>query len=163
MRANWLKSEDKNMNFHKCTSQQRRMNTIKNLECGDGRVIEEQEEMAMVARNFFEDLFTTREGTNDMNYIILGVVRIVTKESNIELIAPFTEEGFGALKDMRPTKASRIDGFPVIFFQKFWHIVGNEVLFYLDILNNGTSLELVNVTNIVIILKIPNLTSMANF
>lgn len=61
-------------------------------------------------------------------------------------------------------KALGIDGFRTLFFQKYWYIIGKESsLYYLDVLNNDASLESMNVTNIVLIPKIPNPNSMDNF
>ncbi|KAA3467671.1 reverse transcriptase [Gossypium australe] len=46
------------------------------------------------------------------------------------------EEIHQALKGMGPTKVLGWDGFPALFFQKYWHIVGKEVEdFCLETLN----------------------------
>lgn len=43
------------------------------------------------------------------------------------------------------TKASRIDGFPDVFYQKMWHIIETDVTaFSLEILNEGRSLDCIN-------------------
>ncbi|KAA3475195.1 reverse transcriptase [Gossypium australe] len=69
-----------------------------------------------------------------------------------------------ALKGMRPTMAPGPDGFPAMFFQKYWHIVGKEVLrYYLGVLNKGLEVDSANTTNIVLIPKIPKPTSLVNF
>ena len=59
------------------------------------------------------------------------------------LIAKYKEEEIiEALNNIGPTKASGPDGFPAIFFQKFWHIVGREVTnFCLEILNKCKSVK----------------------
>lgn len=102
--------------------------------------------METIAKDFFEELFTTKGRDNEMSSIQSGVNKCITK--NTKLTAPYTEEEvFGALKDMGPTKAPSINGFPTIFFQKYWHIVINDVcLFCLGALNNGMNLETMNVT-----------------
>ncbi|MBA0781586.1 hypothetical protein Gotri_002496 [Gossypium trilobum] len=64
------------------------------------------------------------------------------------------EEIGSALKEMGVTKASRVDGLSAIFYQKFWHIIGQDVgMFCLNILNRGTSLEALNLTRIILISK----------
>lgn len=49
---------------------------------------------------------------------------MIFANDNQLLLACFTEEKvLSALKSMRLTKAAGFDGFPVIFFQKYWKIV----------------------------------------
>lgn len=63
---------------------------------------------------------------------------------------------------MKPRKAPVIDGFPTMFHLKFWHIVGNDVIFfYLDVMNKGTNN--LNATNIILILETLNPSKMVNF
>lgn len=58
---------------------------------------------------------------------------------NNELSKEFTrEENYHALNQMHPTKASRPDGMPPIFFQKYWSIVENSIVeTVLHTLNSG--------------------------
>lgn len=71
------------------------------------------------------------------------------------LRSKFTIEEIGvAVKNMHPTKVSEEDGMPDLFYQQFWHIIGNDVSYFcLDVLNNGKSLSKINQTNIVLIPK----------
>ncbi|KAA3462420.1 reverse transcriptase [Gossypium australe] len=49
----------------------------------------------------------------------------ISQESNEDLLSPFREdEVWAALKGTGPTKAPGLDGFPTLFFQQYWHIVG---------------------------------------
>ncbi|KAA3466282.1 reverse transcriptase [Gossypium australe] len=84
---------------------------------------------------------------------------------NQSLIATNTKEEIEeALKGMGPTKALDPDGFPAIFYQKYWSIIGNDTShFCLDILNNGRSLEEINRTQLVLIPKIANPLNLKNF
>ena len=51
-----------------------------------------------------------------------------------------------------------------IFYQNFWHIVGDDVVFaLLDFLNNGNMLLEINHTNIVLIPKVKVLEKMFDF
>lgn len=76
-------------------------------------------------------------------------------------MAPFTrQEVEKAISQMFPTKAPRFDGSPALFYQKYWKIVGaNTIDNCLDILNNGGEINSWNYTNIVLIPKINNSTT----
>ncbi|KAA3480918.1 reverse transcriptase [Gossypium australe] len=65
---------------------------------------------------------------------------------------------------MGPIKAAGCDGFPSLFFQRFWHIIGQEVgNFYLEILNKGGPVDGVNLTTIVLIPKVASPIKLKNF
>ncbi|KAA3462404.1 reverse transcriptase [Gossypium australe] len=90
----------------------------------DEEHVNDKEGMATIAKNYFQDLFTSR-GISNTELILDGVERCITEAINVQLTAEYTvEEICTALKAMGPTKAPGDDGFPAIFFQKCWHIVG---------------------------------------
>lgn len=52
----------------------------------------------------------------------------VTQEMNDSLCSPFAREEIEkALAQMNPHKASVPEGFNVLFFQKYWTVIGDEV------------------------------------
>ena len=65
---------------------------------------------------------------------------------------------------MGPTKTPGPDDMNALFYQKFWHIVGDSVvLAVLDFLNNGNMLLDINHTNIVLTPKVKNPERMFEF
>ncbi|KAA3485420.1 Pleiotropic drug resistance protein 4 [Gossypium australe] len=84
------------------------------------------------------ELFEAKERGNCEN-ILTDIEQCITDEDNHRLTAQYTQvEIWEALQSMSATKAPGEDGFPTIFFQKFWHIIGVEVSnFCLQHLNGG--------------------------
>lgn len=71
---------------------------------------------------------------------------------------------FFVVKEMSPTKASGEDGYPAFFFQQYWYIAGGELVeFCFNVLNQGMSIDSCNHTNIVLIPKIPNPSTVDHF
>ena len=65
---------------------------------------------------------------------------------------------------MHPSKTPRLDGMSHFFFQKFWHIVGQDVTTtVLSILNFGHMLQKMNYTHIVLIPKNNDLKHMNDY
>lgn len=57
--------------------------------------------------------------------------------------------------NMGPTKVPTPDGFHVLFYQRYWSLVGRQVIvLYPSVLNRKISIGLLNKTNIVLIPKI---------
>ncbi|KAA3454784.1 reverse transcriptase [Gossypium australe] len=130
-RVNWLKLGDRNTAFfHSMATQRRRKNIIQKLQINDGKETEDQQEMAESARAYFQDLFKAKR-SDDSEHLLNGVEKSISEEDNRYLMKPYTqEEIWNALTSMGATKAPGEDSFPTIFFQKLWHIVGEEVSTY---------------------------------
>ncbi|KAA3468179.1 reverse transcriptase [Gossypium australe] len=164
-RVNWLKYGDKDTAFfHKSATTRRRVNSITQLVTDDGKEVVEEIELQEAAKSYFEKLFSS-EGMTDPKKILEEVESSITPEMNEVLNSPYTtEEILRALKGMGPLKAPGLDGFPALFFQKHWHIVGKEVIeFSLGVLNEGKRVDSANLTDIVLIPKINHPTTLVNF
>lgn len=113
--------------------------------------------METMPREFFKNLFQSNS-PNDPSHIL-------SDEINLNLLAPYTiEEVLSSIKDMGPTKASRVDGFSTLIFQKYQSIVGRDVTnFYLKALNKGTTLDDINFTNIMLIPKTTQPSNLKDF
>ena len=126
--------------------------------------MEELEVVVAVASDYFENLF--QAGVCDrLEECLDAVPQMVTEEMQEAFSGEFTaEEVRVALFQMGPTKALGPDGMNALFFQKLWHIVGEDVVMtILDFLNNGHVLPEINHINIVLIPKVKNLEKMSNF
>ena len=88
--------------------------------------------------------------TNDMK-------EILTMEYSVDEIK-------AALFQMGPTKAPGPDGMNALFYQKFWNIVGDDVVVaVLDFLNSGNMDPAVNYTHIILIPKIKSPEKMSDY
>ena len=119
--------------------------------------MEELEELVEVALDYFDTLFHARTG-DQMEECLDVVPNMVTEEMYEVFSGEFTvDEVKVALFQMGPTKAPGPNDMNAIFYQKFWYIVGDDVVIaVLDFLNNGNMLLEINHTNIVIIPKVKN-------
>ncbi|KAA3486629.1 reverse transcriptase [Gossypium australe] len=127
---------------------------IKRLENEAGNLVTDTDAIHNLATEYFKELFSSKKVSN-CDRLIESYLPCITDEHNNMLMAAFREEGVvEAIKSIVPPKASGKEGFPVIFYQKYWHIVGENVTRYcLDILNGRGNIEEINKTSIVLIPK----------
>ena len=77
--------------------------------------------------NQYQQLFMSSAGTN-MDEVLACVQNKVSQSINDNLAVPFTgDEVWRALKDMGDLKAPGSDGITVIFYKRFWNLVGDKV------------------------------------
>ncbi|KAH1032210.1 hypothetical protein J1N35_044384 [Gossypium stocksii] len=131
-RTNWLQIGDKNTTFfHRSASYRKKKNMVKGLENEPRNLVTEFDEISKMAIDYFKDLFSSKEVDN-YDRLLASILPCIIDELNRELIAEFkVEEVVVAMKSISPLIASGKDVFPVIFYQKYWHVVGDEVTRYL--------------------------------
>uniref|UniRef100_A0A2N9G161 Reverse transcriptase domain-containing protein n=1 Tax=Fagus sylvatica TaxID=28930 RepID=A0A2N9G161_FAGSY len=138
-RTSWLKEGDRNTKyFHSRASHRRRRNSLLFLRLENGNIVTNEEQIATQFVNYYQELFTAvpLEGIDG---VLVGIQPRVTAEMNRSLTCNFTElEVLTALKQMAPLKAPGPDGMPPIFYQSYWHVVGEDVIAaVLSCLNSG--------------------------
>ena len=140
------------------------MNYIQRLKHAENNLVDDIDDMAGVATSYFQDIL--KAGTYTQMEECLNVVpHKVTEEMHQILTSDYNaEEVKAALFQMGPTKVPRPDGMNTLFYQKFWHIFGdNVVVAVLDFLNSGNMVPEINCTHIVLIPKVKYLEKMADF
>ncbi|XP_075507434.1 uncharacterized protein LOC142544260 [Primulina tabacum] len=124
----WLKDGDKNTRFfHTSASARKKTNKLNRLKDANGHWQEEQSKICEVAHDYFQNLFSADANSP---YEVLDEVRpCVTDSQNEKLVMSFTTEEFKeAVFDMKPDKSPGPDGFNPAFFQRFWALIGTEVV-----------------------------------
>ena len=125
---------------------------------------EDIEEVAGDVVEYFNNMFSTGSCTR-IEECLEAIQQKLSIEMQQTLSSEYTaDEIKAALFQMGPTKALGPDGMNAIFYQKFWHIVGDNVVSaVLEFLNTGYMPPALNHTFIVLIPKIKNLVKVSNF
>lgn len=81
-----------------------------------------------VAVDYFRDLFMS-SNPHDLETIFQGFQARVTSDMNARLIAPISDEEIKrAAFSVKSSSAPGEDGLTGLFYQKYWHIVGQAVI-----------------------------------
>ena len=153
--STWLAKGDRNTKiFHAQAAERKKRNTLKKLKVeGCGEVVGNH--LKTFITNQYQELFMSTTGTH-VEEVLECVPTRVTQQMNENLGVAFTqEEVWEALKEMGELKAPGADGMPVLFYKKFWSMVGEKVKEeVLAVLNGEDMPEGWNETVIVLIPKI---------
>lgn len=155
-RALWLAEGDKNTSyFHKKANARWWRNNIKGLEDSNGVWQTSDEHLEQICVDFYSNLFSS-QGSVEVENFLEGMEAKITQSMNEDLLADFTpEEVKVALNQIHPMKAPGPDGIPALFFQKYWGIVGSDVVAeVLDILKSGLMPAHLNHTHLALIPKV---------
>lgn len=153
-KIHWIKEGDQNTKFfHSMATTRRKKNKIEKIKDCDGTWYHNGSGLEQLIVNYYSDLFSGH-GNDDV-----GVCDLITKgisdEQNVQLTSPFLEaEIKEALDSMHSNKAPGVDGMNPAFFQRFWDIMGADVVKEcLQILNSAVMPPELNCINIVLIPK----------
>lgn len=137
---------------------------IRGVQKESGAWVCEHEEITGEAVEYFSNLFTTMS-PHSIDVALAGMDTRVYEEMNQGLSKDFDhEEVKRAVFQMNPSKAPGPDGMNANFFQKHWHIVGNNVASYvIDVIKGAKETTEINTMHIVLIPKVKIPVSMAEF
>uniref|UniRef100_A0A2N9GDB5 Reverse transcriptase domain-containing protein n=1 Tax=Fagus sylvatica TaxID=28930 RepID=A0A2N9GDB5_FAGSY len=157
-RVEWLKAGDKNTRYFHCRATQRqRRNYISRLRNSAGQWTTDYSQVPHLFLDHYNSLFQTVT-PDQVEHVVEDIQRVVTAEMNCQLVKEFTSaEVEVALKQMAPLKAPGPDGLPPLFYQQYWHLIGQDVSSaVLTCLNSGKILKAINHTYITLIPKVQN-------
>jgi hypothetical protein len=85
-RVQWLAEGDKNTRFfHLRASQRKKKNQIQSLKRPDGVITEDEQEMADLTREFYNNLYLS-EGISDLDEVIQVILTKITESMNEALL-----------------------------------------------------------------------------
>lgn len=105
------------------------------------------------------------QGTSNVDNARLGISECVFVEMNVALDRPFTvEDIYKVLQSMEPLKELRVDSIGVIFYQRFWHVIGGDMAWFcVQILQGDIPVHSINHMHIMLISKVKNPRIMVEF
>lgn len=111
--------------------------------------------------DYFSELFSSSRPEITVDEVAF-IKKRVTMDMVTQMTRPFhRSEIEEALAEMHPGKSPGPDGFPALFYKKYWDLVGDDVCgLVLDFLNHGRMSENLNYTYVVLIPKVKNPTKM---
>ena len=123
-------------------------------------------EIERIVSGYFGDIFSSaRPCSQRIELVSAGVQPRISEAVNAELERPFEPgEVKNVLFSMDAIKAPGSDGFPAIFYQRYWDIVGESVLkTCLGILNDGDEVATINDTVVPLIPKVEDPRRVSDF
>jgi hypothetical protein len=157
--------EDRNTQFfHAWGNQRRRSNFIGSIRDLAGNLWKRLEEVGSAFTQYFQSLFETK-GDVGIEECTSAVQARVKPEMNAMLSRAFSHEEITmALSQMHPLKSPSPNGFGVNFYQHHWEAIGTKVReAILDFFKGGSFNSSINDTFIVLIPKVANAVTVADF
>ena len=160
-KCHWLVGGDSNSRFfHAMASARKQTNRIECIQDGTGTWVTKQQDLCIVARDYFTSVFEADPIAQELNLSFIHPT--IPSEENNSLLAPFSMDEFRvAVFKMHLDKSPGPDGFNPAFYKKLWTLVGEDVFNqcskWLQELQFPSAL---NRTNILLIPKCSHPTSM---
>lgn len=152
--------------FHANATARAQVNQVDALQNMHGTVHRDRGAMENVVLQYFADMFSSTQ-PNDvlMGEALNAIEPRVSAEENHRLTLHFSaKEVTDALSSMSPLKSPGPDGFPTLFYKRFWNIIGPNVISgVLDFLNTKSLPLPLNFTFILLIPKVKNPSKMIDF
>ena len=164
-RTIWLREGDRNTKFfHAKIKQRRARNRITKLMDSLGNWVESEEGIEALASEYFANLFAT-SNPSDCEEAFRFTTAKVTQEMNMRLIRePSEVEIKEAVFAIHPEKAQGPDGMTSLFYQRFWKLIGPDIVRMVkNFFSSGELDEQLNQTNICLIQKTERPKSMKEF
>ncbi|XP_062089022.1 uncharacterized protein LOC133795584 [Humulus lupulus] len=124
----WLREGDHNSRyFHAAARTRKRTNNIHSLYNESNQLIEWNNGLQELMVEYFQTLFKSTVPCWDP--VVSCITRAITPDQNLALLSPIGEEEVNAaIFQMHPDKSPGPDGMSPGFYQKYWHIVGSDVV-----------------------------------
>ncbi|KAL8143578.1 hypothetical protein V2J09_016610 [Rumex salicifolius] len=167
-RANFLIEGDRNtIYYHLSTIVKRRAAKFLGLMDTEGNWVSNKLEVEKLVVDFFARLYTADpEIRSSLVVPTFSVTFPQLPTSEVDrLSAPFSgEDVWAALKSMSPYKSPGPDGYPALFYQQNWSVVGPRVTdAILKYVNQGVSLDGIENALMVLLPKVPSPMQPAEF
>lgn len=163
----YLKLGDQNNTFfHRAASIRKNRNMIKIYTAQNNSSSQNPNIIRKLVEEDFKDRFKSDENSNfDARIDFQLLDNIITPEDNYELCAQVSDQEIhNAVFQLDPDKSPGPDGYPPLFFQKYWGIIGKSVIRSVKaFFHSGKLLKEVNHTFIALIPKIENPSSANHF
>lgn len=158
-RLNYLRFGDGHTRFFHITATQRRQrNLILRLKNEREEWVTSPRGISDIISQHFHSIFTDVHPYTCSDSALSGVSNKISADSNANLCKAVSDlEITSAVFQMGALKAPGPDGFPGLFYQKYWELVKEEVSNMVrDFFNGSSNIDSLNQTNIVLVPKIPH-------
>ncbi|XP_060210670.1 uncharacterized protein LOC132637628 [Lycium barbarum] len=151
----WFVDGDKNTRFfHNLVKGRRKKLQIKRIQNSDGSWIEDEDQMADEAVHFYSQQFSQEELIGDENLLSLIPVLIDQNRNDLLCQMPSVDEVKNVVFNLSGASDSGPDGFPGVFYQTCWDIIGFDVYkMVVDFFQGHTLPKSVTHTNLVLLPK----------